>query len=37
MTAPELHGLALRIADHLDGLASAGKTGDVGYGRDRPA
>jgi hypothetical protein len=29
MTAPELHTLALRIADHLDGLALAGETGDV--------
>lgn len=28
-TAPELHGLALRIADHLDGLASVGSTGAV--------
>ena len=28
-TAPELHGLALRIADHLDGLASVGSTGVV--------
>lgn len=29
LTAPELHALALRIADHLDGLASTGSTGVV--------